>query len=85
MELLNQPPIEMPYPIKLGTRYRTGVDSVSRRYPTTIRLHEADHKAMMHTAGLVGMTASELIRWATMHLVSELHYRETGKRLDMEL
>ncbi len=85
MAVEDEPPIVIPYPIKLGVRYRTGVDSVSRRYPTTIRLHEADHAAMMRVAGLVGMTAAELIRWAIMHLVSELHYRETGQKLDMEL
>ncbi|CAB4163218.1 hypothetical protein UFOVP810_7 [uncultured Caudovirales phage] len=85
MQFGDQPAITIPYPIKLGRRYRTGVDSVSRRFPTTIRLHESDHTALNHTAELVGMSAAELVRWATMHLVSEMHYRETGKRLDMEL
>jgi hypothetical protein len=85
MQFDDQPAITIPYPIRLGRRYRTGVDSVSRRYPTTIRLHEADHAALNHTAELVGMSAAELVRWAVMNLVSELHYRETGKRLEMEL
>lgn len=85
MEFADNKPVIIPYPVKLGRRYRTGVDSVSRRFPTTIRLHEADHNAMMRTADLVGMTAAELIRWAIMHLVSELHYRQTGHRLEMEL
>ncbi len=85
MEFKDQPPVTIPYPIKLGRRYRTGVDSISRRYPTTIRLHEADHHALGKVSDMVGMTAAELVRWATMHLVNELHFRETGKYLEVEL
>lgn len=85
MQFKDNPDIHIPYPIKLGRRYRTGVDSISRRYPTTIRLHEADHHALNKVAALVDMTAAELVRWATMHLVNELHIRETGKPLEMEL
>lgn len=85
MEFKDQPSIAIPYPIKLGRRYRTGVDSVSRRYPTTIRLHELDHQALNRTAALVDMSAAELVRWSVMHVVSEMHFRETGQRLEMEL
>ncbi len=85
MQIKDEPAITIPYPIKLGRRHRFGVDSISRRFPTTIRLHELDHKALNDVADTVGLTAAELVRWAVMHVVSELQFRETGQRLEMEL
>ena len=85
MEIKDEPAISIPYPIKLGRRHRFGVDSISRRYPTTIRLHELDHQALNQVAQSVGLTAAELVRWSVMHVVSEIKFRETGQHIEMEL